>query len=301
MAGRTIIPLVLFAFAILIAFPPAMGADATVERTLYQSDFSSEPGWTTNSPTRYYWDPTREMYHFLAEGGTNGYSFVPIDYDGDSFVLEYDITILSITKDSAAHIGITSSEMDISRGTYVLSNFEYNKYGRMVALRVIDQNNHLHEATSFYESYCKGQPGCDSRFFEENKTYHVTLRYNKPLQNADMKVVEKETGEQLWGYYVDIGQDLFSMYRLAITTKGDYAYGPSTEGYLDNVKLTALVPVTPTPTPSLTKPVITFTTSETTAPATSPTPTQSPIRVSTILAAVGLLAGFCLIRECRRE
>lgn len=301
MSGRRLIPLLLLTVVIFLAIPPVMGAEVTEKKTLYQSDFSAEPGWTTNSPTRYYWDPTREMYHFLAEGGTNGYSFVPIDYGGDSFTLEYDITIVSITKDSAAHIGITSSEMDISRGTNVLSNFEYNKYGRMVALRVIDQNNHLHEATSFYESYCKGQPGCDSRFFDENKTYHITLRYNKALQNADMKVVEKETGEQLWGYYVDIGQDLFSMTRLAITTKGDYAFGPTTEGYLDNIELSALVPVTPTPTSTLTKPVITSTTPETTVPTTAPTPTQSPISVSTILAAVGILAGLFLVYNYGKE
>jgi hypothetical protein len=270
----------ILALFILAAGLCCLAAPAIAEiqsMVLYRSDFSQDPGWTTNSPTRYYWDPDLQMYHFRTEGGTNGYACVPVGYGGDSFSLDYDVILLSVTNGGAFRLGITSDEMDITRGTNVLSIFEYGKYGQLMSLRVIDQNNHLHETSSFYDSYCKGQPGCDTRYFSENRTYHVTLRYNKELQNADARIIDKESGELVWGYYVDIGQDLFFLSRIAITTKGDYAFGSSAEGYIDNIELVVQRQVTPMPTPTPTETAPAPTTVVTTNPATTtPIPTKSP-------------------------
>lgn len=284
---------------------PSLAAETTQQAILYQSDFSQNPGWTTNSPTRYYWDPSLEMYHFKAEGGTNGYAFVPVKYNGQSFTLDYDVIILTSQKDSAFRFGMISSEMDFTRGTNVLSSFENGKYGRLLTFRVIDQNNQLRETTSYYASYCGNLPGCQTVEFENNVTYHVTVRYNKELGNADIKVTEKETGDLLWGYYVSVGKDLFFMDRLAITTRGDYSFGPFSEGYIDNVELVTYVPVEATPTTAVPTQVPsgvtdTPTTVPTTAkPTPAPTPT-TPLRISYALVALaiaGLLSGNRIRRE----
>lgn len=284
---------------------PSLAAETTQQAILYQSDFSQNPGWTTNSPTRYYWDPSLEMYHFKAEGGTNGYAFVPVKYNGQSFTLDYDVIILTSQKDSAFRFGMISSEMDFTRGTNVLSIFENGKYGRLLTFRVIDQNNQLRETTSYYASYCGNLPGCQTVEFENNVTYHVTVRYNKELGNADIKVTEKETGDLLWGYYVSVGKDLFFMDRLAITTRGDYSFGPFSEGYIDNVELVTYVPVEATPTTAVPTQVPsgvtdTPTTVPTTAkPTPAPTPT-TPLRISYALVALaiaGLLSGNRIRRE----
>jgi hypothetical protein len=79
-----------FFLVIIIAFllvVPAIAGDEKI--VIYQTDFSSDPGWTTNSPSHYYWDVSREMYYFETEGGTNGYSFIPVNYTMGSFTLEY--------------------------------------------------------------------------------------------------------------------------------------------------------------------------------------------------------------------
>lgn len=284
---------------------PSLAAETTQQAILYQSDFSQNPGWTTNSPTRYYWDPSLEMYHFKAEGGTNGYAFVPVKYNGQSFTLDYDVIILTSQKDSAFRFGMISSEMDFTRGTNVLSIFENGKYGRLLTFRVIDQNNQLRETTSYYASYCGNLPGCQTVEFENNVTYHVTVRYNKELGNADIKVTEKETGDLLWGYYVSVGKDLFFMDRLAITTRGDYSFGPFSEGYIDNVELVTYVPVEATPTTAVPTQVPTgVTDTPTTVPTTAkptpaPTPT-TPLRISYALVALaiaGLLSGNRIRRE----
>jgi len=270
---------------------PAMASQTTQKTILYQSDFSQNPDWATNSPTRYYWDPSLQMYHFKAEGGTNGYAFYPVRYDGQSFYLDYDVIILSSERDSAFRFGLISSEMDFSRGTNVISCFENGKYGRLISLRVIDQNNMLREANSYYTSYCGDVPGCDTVEFIENTTYHVTVRYNKELRNADIKVTDKGTGSLVWGYFVSVGRDLYFMDRLAITTRGDYAFGPFTEGYIDNVELIAIdlvVDATPT-TPQPTTPIVT--TLPTTAPtSTTPTTTAAPLSIHLSIAALGIPA-----------
>jgi len=116
---------------------------------LYKTDFSENPGWMTNSPSRYYWDSDREMYHFRTEGGTNGYAYVPLRYDDQSFTLDYDVIVLVSQPNSAFRFGLTSSEMDFTRGTTILSALENGKYGKLFTLRVIDQNNQLREISSY--------------------------------------------------------------------------------------------------------------------------------------------------------
>ena len=305
MAGRRIIVLILLLTCGVGFILPSLAAETTQQAILYQSDFSRDPGWTTNSPTRYYWDPSLEMYHFKTEGGTNGYAFVPVKYNGQSFTLDYDVIILTSQKDSAFRFGMISSEMDFTRGTNVLSSFENGKYGQLITLRVIDQNNQLRETTSYFDSYCGNLPSCKTIFFETNVTYHVTVRYNKELGNADIKVSEKDTGNLLWGYFVPVGKDLFFMDRLAITTRGDYSFGPFSEGYIDNVELVSYIPVEAAPTTAapteVTTPVIP---SPTTVPPTTgstpePTPT-APLGISDALVALAI-AGLVLGLGIRRK
>lgn len=285
------IPMHLLLLVILISAGialPALGAQITEKTTLYKSDFSTNPDWTTNSPSRYFWDPSLQMYHFKTEGGTNGYSYTPIRYDGQSFVLDYDVILLSSDKNSAFRFGLISSEMDFSRGTNVLSALEKGKYGPIFSLRVIDQSNMLHETSSYYTSYCGEVQGCNTVEFQENLTYHVTVKYNKELQNADIKVTEKKTGNYVWGYFVTIGRDLYFMDRLAITTRGDYTFGPYAEGYIDNVELVAfaLVDETPTTTP----PTSEIPTRPPTTVPTTPTPTPTAASVSII----PIITAFCV-------
>jgi len=199
-------------------------------------------------------------------------------------------------KNGAVNFGMTSTEMDISKGVNVLGAFEYSQYGRIMAIRVIDQNNHLHEKTSQYYSYCGDLPNCATKQFAENTTYRVVIRYNDELTQADIKVTDRETGELLWGYFVPIGDQLYFLNRLAITTKGDYAIGNTAEGYIDNISLSTYVPVTPT-TVVTTPPTTVPTTVPTTAP--TPTPTESPVSPATLGAALGAAVGISILSRRR--
>ena len=274
----------------LLLLQPATSADVKV--MIYETDFSTDPGWNTNNPSYYYWDVQREAYHFQTEGGTNGYSFIPVEYQRGSFTLEYDLVITSIKKDGAVRFGMTSSDMDISKGVNVFGVFDYGQYGRLMAIRVIDQNNHLHEKSSRYDSYCRDQPNCATKQFAENTSYRVVIRYNEELTQADIKVTNTETGELLWGYFVPINDELYFLNRLAITTKGDYSIGNTAEGYIDNITLSTYVQVIPT-TVVTTPPTTVQTTVPTTAP--TPTPTKSPAGPATLGAALCAAGGITIL------
>jgi hypothetical protein len=275
----------LFLAAVLLTLPVSAVQEKIV---VYSSDFSKDPGFTTNNPSRYFWDVANQQYHFETEGGTNGYAFIPVEVGNDPFTLEYDIHISAIEDDGAVRFGLTSTEMDISKAANILGIFENAQYGKLMGLQVIDQNNHLYETKSLYSMYCGGQRDCETKQYEENVTYRVAIRYNKELSQADIKVTEKKSGGLAWGFYVPLGQDLHSLSRLAITTKGDYILDNKAVGFIDNVELYTYREVVPTVEPT------TPTTVPTTVPTTTPTPTptQSPLGTHLAWGALALTVGL---------
>jgi hypothetical protein len=292
-------PLFWFSILLLAAFLIILPVSAEQEKVvIYSSDFSKDPGFTTNNPSRYYWDVTNEQYHFETQGGTNGYAFVPVAFNNAPFTLEYDITISSIVPDGAVRFGVTSTEMDISQAVNVLGIFDNGQYGKLMGLQVIDQSNHLYEIKSLYSSYCGGQRDCETKQYEENVTYHVQIRYNKDLRQADIQVTDKKSGVIAWGFYVPLGQPLQSLSRLAITTKGDYKLDNTAVGYLDNVELYTYREVTPPV--NTTVPTTIPTTVPTTVPAT-PTPTKSPVSPYLAEGAFILAAGLLVAYRKKRE
>ena len=265
------------------ADPPV--ASATQEKVvLYATNFTTNPSWQTNNPTRYYWDPQKGMYHYLIQPGTGGYAFVPVNYNEESFTYEYDFYPIRTDPEMSFQFGMGSSEMDITRGTNVLSKFTNKKNGKLMWLQVITQNNNLAEVSSAHDSY-----GGPTTKFEDNETYHIIVRYNKELMNADIKVSYKNNQTVVWGYYVNFGQELHTLNRLMITSVGQYGNTESAaEGYIDNVELSIYREVMPTPTtapPVITTPV----TTATTVPVTTiPTPTKAEALPITFILAVGI-------------
>jgi hypothetical protein len=235
---------------------------AQVERVyFYKTDFSSDPAWDTNNPSRYFWDPALKMYHYQVEGGTGGYSYKTVNLTGESFVLEYDILPVATEDGSAFRFGTSSDAMmDINKGALMLSEF-FSQSRLMMGLRTITQNGNLFEVTSEHDSY----PG-ETVTFRDNTTYHVTVTYNRELMTTDMKVIEKQNSSRVWGYYLEIKRELEPMNRLMISSVGDYNTGNSAFGYIDNVELYTLRPIEttiPTSVPT------TLPTISTTAPVTT--------------------------------
>jgi len=287
-----VIILALTIFGMVLTLPVSAAdqpvSSASREKVIiYATNFTTNPLWQTNNPTRYYWEPQKGMYHYLIQPGTGGYSFVPVDYNEESFTLEYDFYPVRTDKELSFQFGVGSSEMDITSGTNVLSKFTDKKNGKLMWLQIITQNNNLAEVSSAHDSY-----GGPTTNFEDNQVYHVIVRYNKELMNADIKVSYKSNQTIVWGYYVNFGRELHTLNRLMISSIGMYGNTESmAEGFIDNVELSTMREVIPAPTtaaPVITTPVITATTVR---PTTTPTPTKAPGAPVTIILSLGI-AGF---------
>ncbi len=293
------ITFVLIIFGMVLTFPVSAAdtpsPSASTEKVIiYSTNFTTNPLWQTNNPTRYYWDPSKEMYHYLIQPGTGGYAFVPLDYDEESFTLEYDFYPVRTDPELSFQFGMGSGEMDISRGTNVLSKFTNKKNGKLMWLQVITQNNNLAEVSSYHDSY-----GGPTTRFDDNETYHVILKYNKELMNADMKVSYKNNQTLVWGYFVSFGQELHTLNRLMISSIGIYGNtDTAAEGYIDNVNLYTIRDVIPTPLPTTAPVITTPVTTATTAPVTTtPTPTKSPGTLVPFILALGIAGVYIMNRK----
>jgi hypothetical protein len=264
--------------------------------TIYAENFTTNPMWKTNNPSRYYWDPKTGMYHYFVQPGTGGYTFVPVDYSDESFTLEYDFYPIQTDNEMTFQFGMGSSEMDITRGINVLSKFTNKKNGKLIWIQAITQNNHLAEASSAHDSY--GGPTIN---FEDGQIYHVSIRYSKALMNVDMKVTYKNNQTTLWGYYANLGQELHTMNRLMISSVGMYGNIESAaEGYIDNVDLYTMrispPPVSVVePEPTIPCPSQPPTAKPTPVPQ-SPEPTKSPGSTVFFILALGIISIYRSIR-----
>jgi hypothetical protein len=111
--------------AFYVAF--AVGGAAEAQWTkVYEQDFSSDPGWTTNDPGNLDWDQGSGTYHTVLTNQVPGqYAYVEVPWDGKGFKLEFDFRIdscdwsagLSVGLfDPALHFGKKSVAIDASIG-----------------------------------------------------------------------------------------------------------------------------------------------------------------------------------------
>jgi hypothetical protein len=273
---------------------------------LYQNSFSTDPKWETKCPNYYYWDPGLEMYHFSVEPSTGCYAYATVDnYDGGPFTFEYDVILNSIDEGTTFRLGFSGADMDPGKGPNVLTEFTNAKFGQIMWLHLVTPGNKMVEVNSESgDTLSSGPAAYDGPTvkYELNKTYHVTVNYNGDQKILSMKVNEKMSGKEIWGYYVNTGEDLTGMKRIYLGSIGDYGMMSTyAKGYIDNVRITVPATVTATPTKVVTAgttaPLVTTTMTTprltTTLPTPYPTTTPaSPLPGITAIAALGV-TGLC--------
>ncbi|HEX3001275.1 MAG TPA: hypothetical protein VHN82_02740 [Methanoregula sp.] len=285
-----------------LACAPALGATGDPVTVLYQNSFSSNPGWITNNPTSDYWDPGLQMYHFAIEPSTGAYAYTPIkNYDRESFTLEYDVMLTSVDEGTTFRLGFSGAEMDPDSGPNVLTQFTNAKNGQIMWLRLVTPGNKMMQVNSKKgDTLSSGDIAYNgpTAKYDLNKTYHVTVDYNKDQRILTMKVNEKTSGSEIWGYYLNTGEDLSGMNRIYLGSIGDYGMmNRYASGYIDNIRLTIPGKTTAAPTTVGTTgaPVqLTLTTRPTALPPTVTATTlplatpESPVSGITVIAALGI-------------
>jgi hypothetical protein len=287
---------------LLALISPIQAADSTT-KALYQNSFAQDPKWSTNCPSYYYWDPGLGQYYFSIEPSTGCYAFTPVEgYDGGPFTLEYDVVLNHIDDSSTFRLGFSGADMDPSKGPNVLTEFTNAKNGQIMWLHLVTQGNKMVEVNSKRgDTLSSGPTAYDGTTvkYDLNTTYHVTVNYNADQNILSMKVNNKLTGTEIWGYYVNTGGDLGGMNRIYVGAIGDYGMMSTyAKGYIDNVRLTVPSTVSATPTGAATtsgaaaaattqRPTALPTTPGTQAPVETTATPQSPLSVVPVLAALG--------------
>jgi hypothetical protein len=309
-----ILTLILMAGLLALACAPAQGANSGPVSVLYQNSFSSNPKWVTNNPSLDYWDPGLQMYHFAIEPSTGAYAYALVEgYEKQSFTLEYDVILKKVDEGTTFRLGFSGEAMNPEVGPNVLTEFSNAKYGQIMWLRLVTPGNKLMKVNSKSgDAQSSGSIAYNGPTvnYELNKTYRVTVDYNKDQRTLTMKVNEKTSGKQIWGYYINTVEDLSGMDRIYLGSIGDYGMMHRyAEGYLDNVRLTvpaevevttAAAAVTTAPQTPTTRPTAIRTTVGQT-PLPEPTPHESPLPIPVTILALGIAGTGMALFITRRK
>jgi len=200
-------------------------------QTVYETDFSSDPGWTTNSTSHFYWDATSETYYADQENVNYGgyYTYHDAGYDGGSFLLEWDIIMEYEQYASDLGFGLFDGDLDTKSESYVRLSFTHEDRGLMTYLKW----NSL--GGSGYEY-------CISPQWALNTWYHVVMEYNANANTntLDVDVYDRDTGSHLFSlnatnvgpFDMDMGLVGSSNYRVSGTFQNP---GGHMQGRFDNV------------------------------------------------------------------
>jgi hypothetical protein len=205
-----------------------MGGSALGQVTpVYQEDFSSDPGWTTNNATNYHWDSVTETYYARQVDGSDefAYRLLPeLNVAGD-WRVEYDIKPGSNSSAGNRRLSLTSSDMLVGTMTWGMPfvTVDFNNVGNQIQLLWNDsEGNH---------SYIHVAP---NGAFSEDVWYNTFFEWDSTTGTLSAGVTERDTG-QLLGEDSVTGLGSFDgIDRIAMSTLGD-SLGGEAQGYFDNI------------------------------------------------------------------
>jgi len=190
---------------------------------VYETDFSSDPGWITNKPLKFYWDSEQEMYHYRVTDAANDYAYISVPYPGTSFRMEFDVLPTSTEWCGNFRFGLGDQDMDVSGPSTIFMQYH-----------VDDQGRHAHSVALGVS----GVGGGGDVWFYDGIWYKNTLTYAAADHTLDLTITRLDTGEKIRECTLSALGDYTAMDRLYISSIGDNGCpGRSAEGYIDNVVL----------------------------------------------------------------
>jgi len=159
----------------------------------YSTDFSTDPGWTTDQPANYYWDATNQWYHARVENNAPAYQ--PNRYFGKllppvgpGFALSWDVQVASMQWSSAVEFGLFDSQLKAGAGLpgqAVFATLSYGDSGRSMGLYA-DGVGGRSVVWGPYNGWQVGQ------------WYTCTLGYDPATDVATFGLRDRGTGTPIW-------------------------------------------------------------------------------------------------------
>jgi hypothetical protein len=211
----------------------AAGSGIVKADVLYQTDFSSDPGWTTDRPSDYYWDSTNEAYNLTVcnetpAGQPANYFYKLLPHSLSSFTLTWDQKVTQQQWPCNIQFGLSDSSLG------------YNGSGQsfMSVWGVAQQGYHM-------ELYAYGASGLSLgagpyNVWELNQWYTCAITYDAGTHTASYSVKERGASTYISDLTFDVpGGITHDLVYLGTSNDFGGYYGSSVDqGLIDNVILT---------------------------------------------------------------
>jgi len=221
---------------------------------IYQTDFSTDPGWQTSSSRLYYWDRVNQSYHFKSDPSP-GYAEIAVPYNGTPFHLEYDITIPHADPGALVRFGVSQyNTSENSQQQMVRYNSQNVIFGEFKSWRATTYRSIKDGDKSFqvyaidnkrsasdpeYEGMCRinREESITIPSFGDTRIYHVDIAFDPAAETISTKVTDNLHEKT---YYVCSGMQsktgkFYNINRLIIVAEpAENAY---IEGSIDNIVL----------------------------------------------------------------
>ncbi len=215
--------------------------------TPYFTDFSTDPGWVTDQPANYYWDPASQTYHVQPEHHYPGYTPSRYAYKllpeaVDSFELQWDMRITRCDWSISIPFGLYDSS---------LTRYDTSGYQHILGFAGNPDAGHLWALIAFGKDGYAEAPGGGTWDFD--RWYTCKVAYNAGTKVASFDVWDTLNGDIKWTAMLSVpGGFTNELMYLGTSSSGigDSGTYPGispwavAEGYLDNVSLTpgAVIP-----------------------------------------------------------
>lgn len=204
---------------------------------VYQEDFSSDPGWTTNNPAHYFWDSSTQTYYQESIDASNEYSYkmLPGFQAGNRWRLEYDLLPVNFDWAGDARLSFADSDLDTWPGEgkypqYVTVNFARVDPGYIPYIAWVTSEGNF------------GGKEYLSNPFTPGIWYNILLDYDPATGELYTLMKERDTATLLLEDTLLVtGTFTSGIDRLAMSTVGDnYAPGATGISYIDNITVSQI-------------------------------------------------------------
>lgn len=164
----------------------------SVGATIYSTDFSSDPGWTTDQGDKCYWDSAAEEYVVNVKNSNPGtepsrYAYANTSYNSESFRMEWNQKMTRCDWSAGVNFGLYASDLKYygglvppAKGTINVEYFVADG-GRGISLRATDISGTDKGAGSY--------PG-----YALDTWYHNVLNYDAVAGTLNVRVTNADTG-----------------------------------------------------------------------------------------------------------
>lgn len=162
---------------------------------LYFSDFSSDPGWTTDQPENYSWDDSQQVFRATTNNAQPSasptrYAFTSVDYGGESIQLTFDIELVQLEIEAGVHFGLFDESLGIGTAP---SSPDANFF-------------HVHPARRLngdlvWTLRVRGLNGIELvehiglNLYTEGVWYHCVMTFDANADSASLTITERDSGD----------------------------------------------------------------------------------------------------------